>query len=196
MDVGWRILNEKMIQPAKARTDQARDEMSKNRFLQDSFRLATQIYRCRGYAGTIFVSGQFGVYTESVSITIALANAAPPVKGAEQDALNVKLETDDSKGVMLIRTLVRRLEARSEQWLDHDELDPEMGSQGTIGFNLPIVDIGWNVVVKLTVYQSTLRRYMAFSSKLPAPSLPPAPPAQSESATGAVEGADRGFADV
>ena len=78
MDLGWRILNEKMIQPAKARTDQARDEMSKNRFLQDSFRLATQIYRCRGYAGTIFVSGQFGVYTESVSITIALANARCP----------------------------------------------------------------------------------------------------------------------
>ena len=115
---------------------------------------------------------------------------------SEQDALNVKLETDDSKGVLLIRTLVRRLEARSEQWLDHDDLDPEIGSQGTIGFNLPIVDIGWNVVVKLTVYQSTLRRYVAFSSKLPAPSLPPPPPPPSESATGAVKGADRGFADV
>ena len=96
------------------------------RSIQKTFARCLGLYRARGYAGTISCSGQFGVYSESVSKTIYLANCQIPDESlAGKDARiaaglqdSEKIDNTQSMAATLIRQLVNRMEQRATQWLE------------------------------------------------------------------------------
>ena len=68
---------------------------------------------------------------------------------------------------MLIAT-PHTAQARATSWQNLAGVrDPLLGSAGSVGVTLPLINVGWSVSVSLTVYQSTLLRWMECVARLP-----------------------------
>lgn len=147
------------------------------KWMRDTFARIVRVYRCRGYSGNVSIGGQFGIYGERIAkfiqehevpppsaqriISAALSEGSGPVKDpAMMDSL--RLETEHSRMAKLLRSLISRMETRAAQWQevpDAVDADPEIGSDGTLGVTLPIVNIGWSITVSLSVSASALVRW-------------------------------------
>ena len=137
--------------------------------MQQAFVRCVSLFRRRGYAGSIAISGTFGIYTESVQVYIYLNEATDPAEvmktnpelAAEETLF---LEQSDHGIAQLIRTLVKRMESRALKWASvQGAVDPILNCAGTLGITLPVINIGWSATVTLGVYQSTLIRWMEHS---------------------------------
>lgn len=143
----------------------ATNEEKQLEWMEDAFRRCVSLYKRRGYAGTITVSGTFGIYTESIKVSIFLDDAVHPSEVSNREDPSSFIEVGDSKLAKLVRTLMQRMENRASSWnnITASEVNPILGSKGAIGVTLPIVNLGWSVELELSVYQSTLIRYMALA---------------------------------
>ena len=163
--------------------------------MTDTFKRVIQLYRVRGYTGTVSVSGLFGIYGEKLSKYVTQDQVQTPtvervlsiMSGTARDQGledSVRLDTEDTKTAKLIRTLIRRMENRAGEWATGEmaSIDPEIGSEGTIGFTVPVIskspmplspsktllvashgtpifsfiDIGWTVTISLTINSKRL----------------------------------------
>mmetsp|Transcript_12126 Transcript_12126/g.16398 ORF Transcript_12126/g.16398 Transcript_12126/m.16398 type:complete len:368 (-) Transcript_12126:63-1166(-) len=156
-------------------------ESEKLKHVQKLMKMAAVVYEARGYAGTIQVEMQLGVFTETSSLNIDRTSTnKPPWSPCHKmfgvSVINEALEDDTSRSASLLRQLVRRLEERARGWNDphflgtgnigcDDDLsyipasrDPLLGATGSIGFSLFGL-MGWQVSVSISVYASRLLRW-------------------------------------
>jgi len=167
---------DKELEKIEAKLEAAGDEQHTQ--VQRLVREAVRLYRARGYVGTINMSHTVAYFTESVSVSVAKPEVAPwEVEGAEAkaaaadeaDAAEARMASDGSKAGVIFATLLARLERRAKSWkaLSGGEgLDPNLTSSGTVGFRVPVINVGWGVSVSLTVSASTLLAWTAHEEAL------------------------------
>ena len=141
--------------------------------MRDTFSRVIKLYRARGYTGNVSVSGQFGIYGEKLSKWITESQTEKPsvdrylhvVSGGSgaskvDDGIvdSLRIETEDSRTARLIRTLIRRMEKRASEWKTegYEDINPEIGSEGTLGLTIPVINVGWTITVSLTVNAKAL----------------------------------------
>ena len=113
--------------------------------MTDTFKRVIQLYRVRGYTGTVSVSGLFGIYGEKLSKYVTQDQVQTPtvervlsiMSGTARDQGledSVRLDTEDTKTAKLIRTLIRRMENRAAEWATGEmaAIDPEIARRSKL----------------------------------------------------------------
>ena len=88
---------------------------------------------------------------------ISMALSAEDENGVDADASVAAIAKEGQAG-LVFTTLLARLERRAKSWqaMSNDAgLDPMLTQAAQIGFQVPIVKLGWGVSVSLTVSASS-----------------------------------------
>jgi len=154
--------------PAEHEAELAGDEQ--NSHVQVLLQEAIEVFRARGYNGTINLSQTVAYFNESVSV--AVKPLSPDVAPWEQKGADQLPPAAMPKGRAgrVFATLISRLERRARSWQAFSSgiegVDPNLSQSAHIGFAIPVVKIGWGVSVSLTVSASSLLRWADYAAKL------------------------------
>jgi hypothetical protein len=99
---------------------------------------------------------------------ISMALSAEDENGVDADASVAAIAKEGQAG-LVFTTLLARLERRAKSWqaMSNDAgLDPMLTQAAQIGFQVPIVKLGWGVSVSLTVSASSLLRWAEHEAKV------------------------------
>ena len=97
-----------------------------------------------------------------------MALSAEDENGVDADASVAAIAKEGQAGLGFT-TLLARLERRAKSWqaMSNDAgLDPMLTQAAQIGFQVPIVKLGWGVSVSLTVSASRLLRWAEHEAKV------------------------------
>ena len=139
---------------------------------------AHNLFRYRGYCGSIHCSQKVGIYQEGVTVDIPKDEVAvPPWERplSDEAALQASLDPcifmhDGSRQGRIFAALLERLERRAASWagikMDAAGVDPLLEASSAIGFTLPFFNLGWEVAVSLSIYKSSLLRWSEHATRL------------------------------
>ena len=139
---------------------------------------AHNLFRYRGYCGSIHCSQKVGIYQEGVTVDISKEEVAVPLWErplSDEAALQASLDPcmfmhDGSRQGKIFAALLERLERRAASWagvkMDAAGVDPLLEASSAIGFTLPFFNLGWEIAVSLSIYKSSLLRWSEHAARL------------------------------